>query len=58
VELGLESSRTDKPCQKLLAEKVERKNKKFPVVFPHRFFYRVFDRFSARGAQKHHKNIF
>jgi hypothetical protein len=26
--------------------------------FPIDLFYRVFGRFSARGAQKHHKNIF
>jgi hypothetical protein len=31
-------------CQKLLDEKVEKKNF-FPVVFSHRFFYRVFGRF-------------
>jgi hypothetical protein len=30
----------------------------FPVVFSHRFFYHVFGRFSAWGAQKHHKNMF
>jgi hypothetical protein len=31
----------------------------FPFVFSHRiFFYRVFGRFSTRGAQKNHKNIF
>jgi hypothetical protein len=36
----------ESPCQKLLAEKVEKKNF-FPVVFSHRFFYRVFGRFSA-----------
>jgi hypothetical protein len=38
----------ESPCQKLLAEKVEKNKKKIPVVFPHRFvFYRVFGRFSA-----------
>jgi hypothetical protein len=45
------------PCQKLLAEKVEKKNF-FPSIFSHRLFYSVFSRFSALGAQKHHKNIF
>ena len=36
-----------------------RKKNFFPFVFSHRlFFYRVFGRFSAWGAQKHHKNIF
>jgi hypothetical protein len=35
------------PCQKKLAEKVDKKNL-FPVVFPLRFlFYRIFGRFSA-----------
>jgi hypothetical protein len=28
----------ESPCQKLLAEKVERKKNFFPVVFSHRFF--------------------
>jgi hypothetical protein len=36
----------ENPCQKLLAEKVRKKNV-FPVVFSHRFFIAFFGRFSA-----------
>jgi hypothetical protein len=42
----------ENPCQKLLAEKVERK--KNPFIFSHG----VFVRFSTRRVQKHHKKLF
>jgi hypothetical protein len=37
----------ESPCQKLLAEKVEKKQTFFLSYFPIDFFYRVFGRFSA-----------
>jgi hypothetical protein len=40
-------------------KKLRGKKKLFSFrLFPSIFFYRVFGRFSARGAPKHHKNIF
>jgi hypothetical protein len=44
----------ESPCQKLLAEKVERKKNFFPFIFSHG----VFVRFSTRGVQKHYKKLF
>jgi hypothetical protein len=44
----------ENPCQKLLAEKVERKKNVFPFIFSHG----VFVRFSTRGVQKHYKKLF
>jgi hypothetical protein len=45
----------ESPCQKLLAEKIERERKNF---FHFIFSHGVFVRFSTRGVQKHHKNLF
>jgi hypothetical protein len=56
------STKGVKKIPKNVLGKIHVKNKKlrknfFPVIFSLRFFCRVFGRFSARGAQKHPKQI-
>jgi hypothetical protein len=47
----------ESPCQKLLAEKVEKK-KLFPVVFSHRFFFIAFLAVSLHEEPKNTIKIF
>jgi hypothetical protein len=51
-------SKTSGRKVELRAEKKNKKREKLLSPFPSTFFYRVFGRFSAWGAQKHHKKSF
>jgi hypothetical protein len=48
----------ENPCQKTNAKKVEETKLVSCRFSTSIFLYRVFGRFSAWGAQKHHTNIF